>query len=103
MKIAYESLSNAINTAEEAKEQNKANMLLAQKQAEEIAALKKSKQALKRVRFVAAGTFATGLALYGVSKIPGIDQNWQTALGATGIGLMGAGGLTFGVSITIPF
>lgn len=85
------------------KRQNEINMALANKLAEEVAALNKKAEALKRVRITSICCFGTGLILVGASKIPGIDENWQQGLFISGASLGASGLLTFGFSFTIPF
>ena len=103
MALALEEWNKAIADVNLLQNQITINEALARKLQEEVAALSKFKDAVKRVRIVSICTFGAGLATWGISNIPGIDEDLKKILGASGIGLMGAGGLTFGVSVTIPF
>ena len=81
-------------------------LILANKQAEEIEALKKKINGLKRARITSACIFGGGLLVTGIGTI--LKQNDNTKdigniLAITGGTAMGSGLIIFGFSITIPF
>ena len=96
-------LSDTINDVEFLKQQNEINLALANKLSEEIAALQKKEKALKRARIASLCCVGSGLVLIGASKIPGVDEKWQQGLFIGGIGLTASGGITLGLSFSIPF
>ena len=96
-------MNNSIAETENLKAMIDSNLALATRLSEEVAALNKFKDAVKRVRITAACTFGLGLVSWGISNIPGMDEDIKTVLGTLGIGLMASGGVTFTVSVTIPF
>jgi len=101
--LTQELLNNSIAETENLKAMIDSNLALATRLSEEVAALNKFKDAVKRVRITAACTFGLGLVSWGISNIPGMDEDIKTVLGTLGIGLMASGGVTFTVSVTIPF
>lgn len=106
VKTAIEQIRKTNEDAKNVKIQLETALILANKQAEEIEALKKKINGLKRARITSACIFGGGLLVTGIGTI--LKQNDNTkdignVLAITGATAMGSGLIIFGFSITIPF
>ena len=104
-RLAIEQLSAAMNDVETLRTNLEVCEKLARYQAEEINALSKKYNALKRVRIASLGLFGagvvTGLLGFGLHHV-GVSHNVTQALIAGGSVMILSGTLTFGVSFTFP-
>lgn len=101
--IVNEELGKVVNDVEQIKSRLTLCQALAEKQAEEIEAMKKYKTAIERIRIDSIITFGVGGLAYLASCIPGVQEDFKKALLTSGVTAMGLSAISFGLSFTILF